>query len=597
MHSYNASRRTRPDFVLLSAKIFVGLVLLGPVLLGYAVSQMPTRRVPTLPVAIRATGGKITFPSTLIPAVPSSLRIVRLTLQAPPDTFLRSSLVKVGAKTEDIQPLAHSALPELKAAPETAVGLVQEDHLIASWDTQTGESQILPQLDKLPTVIYAGAKDEHLTQASTLARQIFASSEILPRDVTQYTLGVPRPIVGSTAQLASSGGKPTVSAVKLYLTYVAVSRTVSGYKVYGTGSHAAVAIGTDGNVYGLVNRWKAGSFAAAVAERRSKAQIQAALLETLNPLTSNSNVEVISVEIAYYDGNLDSMTPVYRVVSRLHPLPSAGADAQLLQTTDYVATYMSYGDGQLPAELVPGSGPAPSAAPANRSALRQAVIPAGDPTVGRYVVRDAQSGFVSEANGFWSGLQSSHNASQFTNSQYYWAEPFVYTTDEQSFVNNVNVALTEAHGSPWEFTTESNCCDVVHINNIPATEGYGAANHGKLDYWIIHSCDVVPSAEDNAEWWTPWFKVFQGLHAVMGSRTEMLFDNGAINQPFGQNIGNGASVVSAWFNASLSYYPASEQPPLDRPSAITVCGHEPDTVFNTSALPAASCLTNYWQPN
>ncbi|WP_158822082.1 DUF6345 domain-containing protein [Granulicella sp. S156] len=595
MHSYNSSHGARPDYVLLGAKILAGLVFLGPVF--FAVSQTPTPRKPALPGIARTTGGKVIFPAALIPTVPSSLQVVKLTVQPPPETFLRASLAKTGVKADDIQPLAHSALPELKAAPETSVGLVQEDRLIASWDTQTGESQILPQLDKLPAVTYAGAKDEHLTQALTLARQIFASSEILPRDVTQYTLGVPRPVVGSTAQLVSSGGKPTVSDVKLYLTYVAVSRTVSGYKVYGTGSHAAVAIGTDGSLYGLVNRWKAGSFASTLTERRSKAQIQAALLAVLKPLTSNSNVEVISVEVAYVDDNLAAMTPVYRVVSRLHPLPSAGANPQLLQSTDYVATYMAYGNGQLPAELVPGSGPAPSSAPANHSALDQAVVPAGDPTVGRYVVRDAQSGFVSEANGFWDGLQSSHNAGQFTNSQYYWAEPFIYTTDEQSFVNNVNVALTEAHGAPWLFTTESNCCDVVNINDIPATEGYGAANHGKLDYWIIHSCEVVPSAEDNAEWWTPWFKVFQGLHAVMGSRTDMLFDGGAVNQPFGQNIGNGASVVSAWFNATLSYYPASEQPPTDRPSAVTVCGHEPDTVFNTAALPAASCLTNYWQPN
>ncbi|HEY1742830.1 MAG TPA: hypothetical protein VGG18_06660, partial [Granulicella sp.] len=423
MHSPNPSRRTHPDYVLLGAKILAGLVFFGPVL--FAVSQTPTPRKPALSVAARTAGGKITLPATLIPTVPSSLQVVKLTVQPPPETFLRASLAKTGAKTgakaEDIQPLAHSTLPELKAAPETSVGLVQEDRLVASWDTQTGESQILPQLDKLPAVTYAGAKDKHLTQAVTLARQIFASSEILPKDVTQYTLGVPRPVVGSTAQLVSSGGQPTVSDVKLYLTYVAVSRTVSGYKVYGTGSHAAVAIGTDGNLYGLVNRWKAGSFASTLTERRSKAQIQAALLAVLKPLTSNSNVEVISVEVAYVDDNLAAMTPVYRVVSRLHPLPSAGANPQLLQSTDYVATYMAYGNGQLPAELIPGSGPAPSSAPANHSALDQAVVPAGDPTVGRYVVRDAQSGFVSEANGFWSGLQSSHNASQFTNSQYYWA--------------------------------------------------------------------------------------------------------------------------------------------------------------------------------
>jgi hypothetical protein len=28
-----------------------------------------------------------------------------------------------------------------------------------------------------------------------------------------------------------------------------------------------------------------------------------------------------------------------------------------------------------------------------------------------------------------------------------------------------------------------------------------------------------------------------------------------------------------------------------------VCGHWSDTAYNTSALPAATCLQNFWQPN
>jgi hypothetical protein len=33
------------------------------------------------------------------------------------------------------------------------------------------------------------------------------------------------------------------------------------------------------------------------------------------------------------------------------------------------------------------------------------------------------------------------------------------------------------------------------------------------------------------------------------------------------------------------------EPTLDGPSAVRVCGHEADTVFNTAALPVAGCLT------
>jgi hypothetical protein len=77
----------------------------------------------------------------------------------------------------------------------------------------------------------------------------------------------------------------------------------------------------------------------------------------------------------------------------------------------------------------------------------------------------------------------------------------------------------------------------------------------------------------------------------------MLFDGGALNHQFGQSIGNGAGVVPSWFNATMSYYPLSRQPAYDRPSAVMVCGHWGDTAFNTTPLPAATCLQNFWEPN
>ncbi len=582
------------EFASILIKVAISLAMIAGLLPQFGISQ-------TVPARPRVAAGQITFPATLLPKVPASLPVVKLTAPAAPEALLRETLSRIGVANENIQPLSHSSLLSLRSAPESIVGVVQEDHLIARWNQQSGVSEILPQLEKLPRTTYVGANDPHLAQALTVARQVFARTDFLPSDVTTLNISDPRAVVGRTAQRSSATATPQSSASQLVLSYVAASRSVKGYSVYGPGSHAAVAIGTDGNLYGLVARWKAASFSGTVTERRTPAQLQSDLRALLQPYTANSNVEVISVEIAYFDNDQDAMTAVYRVVSSLHPL--AASDAKLQSDTDYIASYLAYGNGQLPADLVPGSGAKPAVAPADHAALQSVVLPEGDPAVGMYVVRDApsgsnpSSGFVAESNGFWNGLHSSNGASQFTLAQYYWAVPAMYSTDAPAFVNDVNIALTEAHGAPWEFSTESNCCDVVYINNIPSTEGYGAATRGKLDYWIIHSCDVVPSASDDSAWWTPWFKVFQGLHAVMGSRTEMLFDSGAVNTPFGQNIGDGASVVSSWFNATLSYYPASKQPPLDRPSAVTVCGHEPDTAFNTTPLPAASCLTNYWVPN
>lgn len=567
-----------------------------------ALAQDSSNKIPAMRPAATASNGLIKFPAGLVPKIPSSLPTVKLTASAPPEAFLRDTLGKIGVNLANIQPLSHTTLLPAKGAPEQLLGVVEQDHLRAVWHRQTGEAQIFPQFETLHPAPFIAKQDPHLAQAVTLAKQVLANPDILPKDDTRYIVGDARPVVGSTAQF-KPGAAPSASQPQLYLSYVPLQRTVNGFKVYGPGSRAAIAVGAEGGIQGFVKSWKTGSLAASVKEKRNAAQVRAALAALLQPMTKDSDVTVLSVEIAYYDNNGDAMLPLYRAISRLHPHASKGAPPRLLGDDDYLATYLAYGDGRLPPELTPASGPLPIDAPKKVAAMEPEKIAADDPTVGMYVVRDApsganpSSGFVAEANGFWNGLQSSSGASQFTKAQYFWAVPELYTTDEASFVNSVNIALTEAHGAPWLFTTESNCCDTVNINAIPASQGYGSVNHGKLNFWIIHSCSVVPSAEDNSAWWMPWFKVFQGLHAVMGSRTEMYFDGGAVNQPFGQSIGNGASVISAWFNATLSYYPASRQPPIDRPSAVTVCGHEPDTVFNPAPLSAPNCLTNYWQPN
>jgi hypothetical protein len=236
----------------------------------------------------------------------------------------------------------------------------------------------------------------------------------------------------------------------------------------------------------------------------------------------------------------------------------------------------------------------------------------GDPTVGRYVVRNDNSNWVANANEFWGGLTTFFGGAFFTNSQYYWAHPFEFNTNELAFVNSVNIALNEVHGDWWLFSTLSNCCDLVDITAIPASQGFGAAKGGKLDFWVLHSCEVVPSAidapcpTDSRPWWTPWFNVFQGLHTVVGYRTIMWIDDD-VTGPFATSLRFGAPVISAWFNATTSAagyqgnptYGAhcNRTPPMGRPSTVSYCGRQNDWIYDTTALPPANCLINFWQPN
>ncbi len=538
-------------------------------------------------------GGTIDFPASLLPQIPASLPTIKLTAQAPPEAFLRQTLTKQGVNLQTIQPLIRTPLLKAQPISDQMVGVIRDDKIHAYWNKQTGDAEVFPQFDKLRGEEFRLPGDPRLQKATTLARQVFARRDILPRDATSYTLGPARPLVGATAQRASATARPTESKHLLYLTYVPVFRSVQGHRVYGPGSRAMLAMGNDGTVQGFVRRWKGGRAAGQAREKRTPAQVREALLKLLEPMSGKADVKVLAAEVAYYDEDADALTPVYRVAVRVHPLDTGATPAKTAGDV-FVAKYMAFGDAPLPKWLSQAPGPQPAAPPRAAVNVPREVAP-GDPLVGRYVVRDAEWGFVDEANAFWNGLTVWGGGAAFTNAQYFWAYPFEYTTSSHDFVNSVHVALTEGHGANWLFTTRSNCCDTVNIDAITPAQGYGAATGGRLAYWIIHSCSVVPSAADRDDWWKPWFDVFQGLHSVMGSRTSMFFDGGAVNYPFGVNLRFGAPVVAAWFNATLSYY--SGDPPVDRPSSVSVCGHENDNVYNIAALPAAGCLHNLWQPD
>jgi hypothetical protein len=237
--------------------------------------------------------------------------------------------------------------------------------------------------------------------------------------------------------------------------------------------------------------------------------------------------------------------------------------------------------------------------------LQRAPVRPGDPTIGRYVVRNDDANWVANANDFWNGLNWFWLLpGNFTNTQYYWAYPWEYTTSRNSFVNSVNLALTEGHGDWWLFSTLSNCCDLVDINTIPG--GYGSSASGQLRFWAIHSCEVVPAPDDTANWPNPWWSIFKGLHSVVGYRTVM-FINDDVGFPFGFMLSIGMPVVSAWLSTVHGASAYSGNPtypahggivrPMGRASAITVCGRENDTVYDTTNIGPPSCLRVFWYPD
>src|SRR5207245_6146138 len=84
--------------------------------------------------------------------------------------------------------------------------------------------------------------------------------------------------------------------------------------------------------------------------------------------------------------------------------------------------------------------------PAQVSALMRKEPAPGDPSVGRYVVRNDDWGWVDSANRFYNGLQDSGWGGWLSFPQYYWAYPFETGSSKDYYANSVNVAELEIHG-------------------------------------------------------------------------------------------------------------------------------------------------------
>jgi hypothetical protein len=552
--------------------------------------------------------GKIQLFEKQIPTAPASLPVLRLTAQKPPTEFVQETLRRKDPKAEKLVPLSqmsHLASKEGKL-PEEFVGAMSGEHLGGYVNLRTGDAEIYPSI----TEKGAPAEEESrlIERADGLAREIFARQDLFRKDETQFSFEKARPLFGENAERGENGGSVKSGSRQVYLTYVTLRRSVNDYFVYGPGSRAMVAIGNEGAVDGFLRRWKTAAISGKATESRSKKEVADAIRAQLRPISRTSDVEVLNTDIAYYDGNRNYLQPVYRFTARIHERTMDKDDKKRHVDDNFVIGYVPIGK---PLEPIPSLTRPPGALPATPKKTSNSAKP-GDPTVGRYVVRNDDPNWVANANEFMAGLDTFFGNFFFTNSQYFWAEPFEFNTNEASFINSVNIADNEVHGDWWLFSTLKNCCDLVDITAIPASEGYGAANHGSLDYWVLHSCEVVPSAidapcqTDNRPWWTPWFNVFQGLHTVVGYRTIMWIDDD-VTGPYAVSLRFGAPVVSAWFNATTSAagYQGNptfgahcgRTPPMGRPSTVSVCGRQNDWVYDTSALPPANCVINFWQPN
>src|SRR5579864_855212 len=549
-----------------------------------------------------ANAGTLKFTAE-VPPPPPQLPLLRLAPQPPPIELINGFLAasRVSAKLAPISDTPLFRQNKLKV-PSDVVGAFEGDHVRALVNRKTGDASIYPALGRLEPLAQADVEAQ-----SSRARDIFQTPAFIAHDDTRFVVDKPNTLNGQTMTRDQAGTVRIERPKSGFLSYFSARRFVGELPVDGPGSRALLELGRGGAVEGLVRVWKSAKTIRMVRPSHNSDQVRVAISNQLRPALVNADVTVDRIELAYYDSNNNYLQPVYRFTAQIHHLTMPQTPPRT--DDDFVIGYVPYAQAVEPLPgLGQGSGSSPRIPPKSATEIpgHRAASNSNDPIVGRYVVRNDDPGWVNDANAFWNGLSSTFTGPLFTNSQYYWAEPRLFTNQKDSFINAMNLALSEDHGDWWLFSTLQNCCDLVNINGDIPAPGYGPSANGALADWIIHSCEVIPSPDDTANWPDPWWNVFGGVRNVVGYRT-IMYINDQAGGPYGTSLGNLAPVVSSWLGdvSSLNAYSGNPTAsahggvvrPMGRPSAISACGHDTDTVLSTGTLRRANCLTVWWVPD
>jgi hypothetical protein len=529
-------------------------------------------------------GTSITF-ATKVTMGHQALPLFRLTRTAPPTSIVAQTLAKGGR-----QPLSAEGR---RLVSRDANGVL---HGYA--DAVTGDAEVFPDI----TPSRGPASRE---TAEAVATSTFASSAIIPKDATTIRIGNETGVFGASAMRGPGRSSIGKSGGQLLFTYVPAIRFADGLQVFGQGSQATVAVGTDGTVRGLVRRWETASVAGSVAPTTTARQLAQSIAAQVGPFARNARIIVNSVTPAYYDNNAAFLQPVYAFFATIHSL-HGGKD-------DHVRGYVPF--GKL-AEPLPTLGGMSSAVPPQPVSghVQQGGFQTSQITLGQYANDDGS--MQDMANAYYNGFDSvtpGKYGPPINRTQWYYATVCMYYSCANSYPNDVQIAYTSPHGDWWENTTNGNSKGFFYIDQIGTggNPGYGSSKSGRMVTWIMDSCENVPSYYDlqyttgngnNA--FNNWWQVFQGLHRVLGYRTEMLLGEDTMNYDIAQALAQGANAGSAYYNEVAAFsYPTYTDSHLgltvhyDRVSIMNDERNGGESIYSVQGQSATSNMNNSWMSN
>jgi hypothetical protein len=454
------------------------------------------------------------------------------------------------------------------------------DRLVGFYDFESGETAVLPELGSLRP----GAEKINLDTLAALAKD----RSIIPIDDTSNSIVIGSRLGGSRQK---SGNKPT--APETYLAQGIIRREINyekqAHPVCGPGSRGLFSFGADGNIKGMTHKWRSAKSTGLSVAPLAQGDIQKRIAAQLAAANLTTGVTVRGVELCFYDSGSKYIQPVFRFNATIATssdfanrtvlgyIPAGGEEYEPLPTLKLP-----------PGVLVPNANTNTTAAKLPARQRRNDGV-----TVGRYLMAndDISAELVPEGWALMNGLTASAPG-RFVDSQYYWDSPYTYRAPEAShYIDAVNVAFSDGHANVHRLATDDKAPDRgrVYIPSSLPPNGYGRGGGGQLAYWLIGGCLVVSTPPNYSEAdrhlaFEPWWQVFNGLHAVVGYRSDSYTNVDAMGR-MAKALGKGASVVHGWMDNML---------PAGTTSAVTVCGHDGDNVYQIENIGRPLCLQIWW---
>ena len=489
-------------------------------------------------------------------------------------------------------------------APQATLNPFGNDGALAAFDEQgtlvsfvrpdTGESRVFPQFEGLKP------GEDLAPKAMAAAIQFANDSSLFPKDDTELVVLTPKTVFTSKS---SSGGNSTDP--EEILSFVRLERQVNGIPVDGPGTQATIAVDGNGCIQAFAHRYRPASLTDHYVCPYPPEKIVQLIIDDLAGTCDRDEVVIDQVVLTYYDSGNGSIRPAYRYQGSIPGNSSSTPHAHVLGSIP-----VGPDDGDTMGSLPTADYPSNADGPYFRRYAKRYPGPE-QATVGRYVPRNDSILWLESATAFFNNLQlatSFGSDLSFINEQYLEANSSMFVSDRNQFVNSVQIALNELHGDWDTFSTYKTDGDLVTLSEIAAAGGLGCGADGHLAYWILHSCEVIPTQTDLPNSFDVWWGIFRGLRSVVGYRTDMWIDDD-VTANFGLWLGLGAGVVPAWFLelAVTNWYGAHDQvyfdynrgfmEPLGRPSSVSVCGHLDDTAFELEGLDHPNCLVELWMEN